>query len=95
MPEYILPIVIAVLTVVSAIVIYYLAVRGKLSGAILEAIVGVEDLDAVGEEKKRQAVATVYAVVPAVLKPFITERVLENLIQITFDRVKEFAEKQS
>ena len=37
---------------------------------------------------------TVYAVIPAIAKPFVSEVLVETIIQSVFDKVEEYARKQ-
>ena len=42
----------------------------------------------------KEAVKTVYAVIPAIAKPFVSEVLVETIIQSVFDKVEEYARKQ-
>ncbi|WMJ85027.1 hypothetical protein ACS3UN_04150 [Oscillospiraceae bacterium LTW-04] len=44
-----------------------------------------------GGEKFEWVVTTLYSMVPALLKPFITREVLEDLVQSTFDAMQQYA----
>ena len=50
-----------------------------------------EDVSKSGGEKFEWVVTALYSMVPAVLKPFITRQVLENLVQSTFDAMEQYA----
>ena len=94
MLETILSIIFAVFTAAGAVFSYYMHIKNKLKDEALKAINSVEGLDLVGEEKKKLAVESVYSIVPAIFKPFITIDVIDLLVQFTFDEVEEFAKKQ-
>ena len=53
-----------------------------------------EDATKAGGKKFEWVVTTLYGMVPALLKPFITRQVLESLVQSTFDAMQHYAVTQ-
>lgn len=92
--ELILTIISTLCTVAAIIVGYYQYIKKKIEKEALDAINKAEDTDKVGEEKMKEAVETVYSILPAVVKPFISKQLVETLIQGVFDKVEEYAKKQ-
>ena len=92
--ETILSIVMTVLTVVVTVISYYLSVKKLIQEEALKAINIAEELDLIGEEKMAVAVESVYSVLPAPAKAFISKAMIQVTVQAVFDQVKEFAEKQ-
>lgn len=90
----ILSIVFAVLTVVGGFVSYYFYIRNKLQKQIAAEIEGAEDADSIGEEKMAQVVSALKQLVPAILKPFITDNLIESLVQAAFNSIEAYAKKQ-
>ena len=95
MTDTILTISFALLTIIVTIYSYYLAIRKKVEACALDAINEAEELEAVGKEKMRAAVDTVYSIVPLVAKPFLSKELIEVIIQSIFDKVEEYAKKQT
>lgn len=92
--EYILS-AIAILGAAIAIVIsYYQYIRKRIEEEALDAINKSEDTDLIGEQKLQNAVEIVYALLPVIAKPFISEKLIEMVIQQVFDKVEEYAQKQ-
>lgn len=92
--ELILSIVSCLFTLVAIVISYYFAVRKKIEQEALNAVNKAEDTDKLGEEKMQDAVETVYDIIPAVAKPFISKKLVETIIQSVFDKVEEYARKQ-
>ena len=92
--ETVITIVTTALAVFVSVFSYYLSIKRKVKDVALEMINTAEVLNVSGKEKMEFAVNAVYEVVPSVAKPFITRDFVESTIQIIFDEVKAFAEKQ-
>lgn len=90
----ILTIVFGVVAVVVTFLSYYFKIKSKIQSAAEDAINMAEELDKIGEEKLLIAVEQVYGLIPAVTKPFISKEVVKGLVQITFDKMEEYALKQ-
>lgn len=92
--ELILSIISCIFTLAAIIVGYYIAIRKKIEQEALDAINKAEDTDKIGEEKMKEAVETVYSILPAVAKPFVSKQLIETIVQGIFDKVEEYARKQ-
>lgn len=92
--ELILTVVSSITSIVAIVVGYYQYTKKKIEKEALDAINKAEDSDKVGEEKMKEAVETVYSMLPAVIKPFVSEKMVETLIQGVFDKVEDYARKQ-
>lgn len=93
--EIILTILSCLCTLLAIIFGYYQTVRKKIEQEALNAINQAEELDKIGAEKMKEAVNTVYSIIPKIIKPFISEKLIETIIQGVFDKVEEYARKQS
>lgn len=90
--KIILNILVAVAAVVLAFVGYYFYVKNKIQAALNGEINDEENSEA--EAKRQEVVERLQALVPAVLKPFLTQKVLTALVQAAFDKIEEYAAKQ-
>lgn len=91
----ILTIVFGVLALGATFLSYYLSIKAKVQEAAEDAINTAEELDKIGEEKMAIAVDQVYDLIPAAVKPFLSKATIEILVQATFDRMEEYALKQT
>lgn len=91
----ILSIVFAVLTVIVGLISYYLYIRNKIQQAIASGIDNAEELEEIGAEKMATVISGLKQLIPAMFRPFITDNLLESLVQAVFDSMKAFAEKQA
>ena len=92
--ELILTIMSSVLTVVATILGYYQHIKKRLEQEALNAINKAEETDKIGAEKMQDAIKRVYDIIPAVARPFISEKMVELIIQGVFDKVEDYARKQ-
>lgn len=92
--EIVATIISVVCTILAVIAGYYIYIRKKIEEEALNAINKAEDTDKIGEEKMKEAVETVYSVIPTVAKPFISKQIIETIVQGIFDKVEEYARKQ-
>lgn len=92
--ELILTIVSSVIAVAAAILGYYQHIKKRIEQEALDAINKVEETDKIGAEKMQDAIKMVYGMIPAVAKPFISEEMVELVIQRVFDKVEDYARKQ-
>lgn len=92
--EIICSIVTPLLTFAAAIISYYFMLKKKIEEVALDAINTAEDLDAIGAEKFKEAVAIVQNAIPAPWKMMFPQPVIEAVVQMIFDKVQEFAKKQ-
>ena len=95
MKEIILQLVLLVVTVFFGLLSYYIHIRRTLEKEALDAINDAEKTDKIGAEKMKQAVETVYSALPVAVKPFISKSLIETVIQGVFDKVEDYARKQS
>lgn len=93
--EIILTIVFAVLTIIGAVVSYYLYFKNKITAAINGEIDDAEIDGKVGEEKMAEVITQLKKLIPAILRPFITDEMLQTLVQAAFDKIESYAEKQA
>jgi replicative DNA helicase len=84
-----------ILAVVATFVAYYFKTKQAIIAAANGAINSAEDTEKAGKEKFEQAVNDIVALIPAVLKPFISRELVEVIVQKAFDEIDEFAEKQA
>ena len=92
--QLILTIVSSLITVAAAIIGYYQHIKKRLEEEALNAINKAEETDKVGAEKMQDAIEMVYDMIPTVAKPFISEKMVEMVIQTVFDKVEDYAKKQ-
>lgn len=92
--ELILTILSSVLTLVVIIIGYYQHIKKRLEQEALNAINKAEETDKIGAEKMQDAIKMVYDMIPAIARPFISEKMIEVVIQGVFDKVEEYAKKQ-
>ena len=92
--SHIIDIVLSILTVIMIFVGYYFYIKAKLHKAATEAINDAEQTEKDGEEKLKDAVEQVYALVPVILKPIFNKELLTYMIQDAFDKIEAYAKKQ-
>lgn len=87
-------IIFGVVTLLAMFVSYYFYVKGVLISAASGAIDSAEATDKVGEEKFKMVCEQLKSLIPAVMKPFINDTLIEVIVQGTFDAIESFAKKQ-
>lgn len=92
--ELLLTILSCLCTITAIVIGYYQTIRKKIEQEALDAINKAEDTDKIAEEKMKEAVETVYSILPAVAKPFVSKQLIETIVQGIFDKVEEYARKQ-
>ena len=92
--EIIVTIVSIVCTIVSILCGYYIYIRKKIEQEALDAINKAEDTDKIGKEKMAEAVETIYNILPACVRPFISKDMIELVVQGVFDKMEEYVRKQ-
>lgn len=92
--EIIITIVSIICTIVSILCGYYIYIRKKIEQEALNAINKAEDTDKVGKEKMAEAVETIYNILPACVRPFISKDMIEIVVQGVFDKMEEYVRKQ-
>lgn len=93
--EIILNVLLAIAAVVLAFVGYYFYVRNKIQAALNGEISDEENSEAKAKAKRQEVVDRLQVLVPAVLRPFLTQKVLTALVQAAFDKIEEYAKKQA
>ena len=92
--EIIITIVSIICTIVSILCGYYIYIRKKIEQEALNAINKAEDTDKIGKEKMAEAVETIYNILPACVRPFISKDMIELVVQGVFDKMEEYVRKQ-
>lgn len=92
--ELILTTISSIVTIIATIIGYYEHIKKKLEQEALNAINKAEETDKVGTEKMQDAIKMIYDMIPAVARPFISEKMIEMVVQNVFDKVEEYAQKQ-
>lgn len=87
----IVDIVVFVLCIVVYVVMAYFRVRGNVVEMVAELIAAAETTGLAGSEKMAQVVARLAEIVPAPLKGFLTEKMLQSIAQRIFDWMKQYA----
>lgn len=90
----IISIVLAAITVAVGFVSYYFYILNKLQKQIASGIENAETPDSIGEEKMNSVIAALKQLVPTILKPFITDSLIQSLVQAAFDSIEAYAQKQ-
>lgn len=94
--EIILNIVLALLSVTLAGVTYYLDVKKKILESVNDKVNEAEDTGEDGKAKMAMVVNEIYTkIVPTVLKPVFNKKVLEKLVQVAWEKIEKYAEKQA
>lgn len=88
-------IIMSVIAILLVFVAYYFKIKAVIKGNIPDAIESAEQMDKIGAEKMQEAYEQIIALVPTMFKPFFSETVVKGFIQIAFDKIKAFAEKQN
>ena len=93
MVEKILTIVFFVLATLATFVAYYFNTRAKLEAAIAENVNKAEDLEG-AEVKRAETIAQLSELIPPILKPFISKKALEKMLEAAFASIEAYAVKQ-
>ena len=93
--DYILTGVSILCTLIAVFISYYIYYKKKIETEAIDAINRAEDTDLKRQEKLQHAVKDVSSMIPAVLKPFINDAVIETIIQTVFDKIEEYCAKQT
>lgn len=92
--ELIIRIVEAVLVIAFIFLSYYIKIREILKENVNTAIDDAEETNLIGAEKFKLAVDQLMTFVPAIVKPIITRKFVEQLVQSAFDKIESYARKQ-
>ena len=91
----VLDIILSVVSLLALFVSYYFHVRGLLNDAASGVIDNVEQPGFTGEEKFKMACEQLKSLIPTAMKPFIGDKLIEVIVQTTFDSIESFAKKQT
>lgn len=91
----IINIVLVVLGVIVTLVTYYFKIKSKLESSVTGSINDAEQEGVEGKEKMKRVVDDLYSIVPAPYKMIFTKDFIEKLVQKAFDKIEEYAEKQT
>ncbi len=89
--EIIINIVLAVLSVVLALVGFYLDTKKKVLEQTNTAVADAEKTDKDNAEKMAFVVERLKAIIPKALRFIFTDAVIEKIAQAAFDKIKEYA----
>jgi len=93
--EYIITLIFGILFIVGTLLAYYFHIKEKIIKQINGEIDKAEDLEVKGPEKMAEVVLQLKQMIPVMFRPFITDKLLESLVQMAFDGITSFAEKQA
>ena len=87
-------VIMGIIALLSTFISYYFHIKEKIGKAASGAIDSAEESGGVGAEKFEMAVEQLNALIPRVIKPFITDDLVRKLVQETFDSIESYARKQ-
>ena len=90
----ILSLLFALLSLFVSFIGYYFYIRSEIYRSTEDAVNNAEANGGCGKEKLKAATEQLYSSVPAVLKPLIGKRQIEELVQVAFDKIEEYAKRQ-
>ena len=86
------------LLIIGAFLISYFrtssVVRGFSAQLIADAEWVFSEVEKAGNEKMAWVISKLYGYIPAVLQPFFPENKLREIVQMVFDKIKDFADLQ-
>ena len=91
----IINIILVVIGVIITLFTYYFKIKAKLESSINGSINDAEVDGVDWEEKMRRVVDDLYSLVPAPYKMIFTKDFIQNLVQKAFDKIEEYAKKQT
>ena len=91
----ILNIIGSVVSIAGAIISYYFYIKSKLNQLTIDVINIAEDTDKVKHEKMEVAINELKRLLPPGASLFLTDAALEGIIQKAFDKIEEYAQKQT
>lgn len=91
--------VLFVAALIITFIVYYYKIKAyvteHMADEIADAEEGADETDGKGQEQLEKVVEDLYRLVPKILQPFITEKLLTKIVQLVFNGMKKFAEKQA
>ncbi len=91
----IINIVLVVLGVIITFFTYYFKIKAKLQSSVNGSINDAEEDGVDGKEKMARVVNDLYSLVPVAYKMIFTKEFIEKLVQKAFDKIEEYAKKQT
>lgn len=95
MAEIIINIILAVLSVAMTYIAFYFDTKRRVQEQVNNKIDMAEDTGEAGAAKMEMVVNSLYKIVPAILKPFLTKAVIQKIAQKAFDEIEKYAERQA
>lgn len=92
--QTIITIITTLLSIVGVFLSYYFSIKAKIHAATESAVNDAEQDDKTAVEKMNYAVEQIHSLVPTMLKPFFTKKVIQSIVQKAFDKIEEYAQKQ-
>lgn len=96
--QLIINIAAGVALILGAFLIEYFKTSSVFRGFIAQLISDAEwmfsDVEKAGKQKMAWVIAKLYGYIPAILRPLFPSGKLEEIVQIVFDKVKDFADLQ-
>jgi hypothetical protein len=91
----IINIVLVVLGIIITLLTYYFKIKAKLESSVSGSINDAEIAGVDGKEKMKRVVDDLYSLVPLPYKMIFTKDFIEKLVQKAFDKIEEYAKKQT
>lgn len=86
------------LLIIGAFLVSYFRTSSVFRGFIAQLIADAEwafsEVEKAGNEKMAWVISKLYGYIPAVLKPLFPESKLREIVQMVFDKIKDFADLQ-
>lgn len=87
-------IIFGVVSLLLSFIGYYFYIKSEVYRKTEDAVNNAEAEGTVGKEKLKAATEQLYAVVPALLKPFFSREQVEHAVQTAFEKIEEYAKRQ-
>lgn len=91
----IINVVLVVLGIVITLLTYYFKIKAKLEASVNGSINDAEEDGIDGKEKMARVVNDLYSLVPVPYRMIFTKDFIEKLVQKAFDKIEEYAKKQT
>ena len=86
------------LLIIGAFLVSYFRTSSVFRGFIAQLIADAEwafsEVEKAGNEKMAWVISKLYGYIPSVLQPFFPENKLREIVQMVFDKIKDFADLQ-
>jgi len=91
----VLDIILGVISLIAMFISYYFYIKCMLNDAACDAIDNAEATGGKGAEKFCFACELLKSLIPMAMKPFISDKMIEMIVQSTFDSIESYAKKQT